>query len=353
MTLQTGREQKTRHVSFADVVRSSVDTEVERFCSSETQQVSSKLLTDSDAMTVVKHVEPVHDMSMLHRQVERDCSSEPQLEAVRMSSHRQVEQVDSLDAHGESSCMVAEMADLDADDTLVVQSFLDACTLEQDDVFVILQTDGELQADAVQDTSVDSAVTEVERQCSSETQQLSSEFVQREVEPACYLGTQTDLIDMESFVFDCTDAELSVMQSYLDMLNSEHVDVSSLDGQEMHVADTPCQSEMPIARDIYVDACSVELAGSASVASAFGGLMYEMLISRSDIAAAVGAFVVDVVSRLVTDAGIVHGGAMQVLCRHLHEVCDPSSSVWTYTGLLLSCQGQTDAHDHRQPVGVG
>ena len=32
-TLQTSREQKTRHVSFADAVQSSVDTEVERFCS--------------------------------------------------------------------------------------------------------------------------------------------------------------------------------------------------------------------------------------------------------------------------------------------------------------------------------
>lgn len=70
---------------------------------------------ETDAMTVVEHVELVHDTSMLHRQVEQDCSSDPQLEAVLTSSHRHVEQVDSLVAHGESSCMVAEMADLDAE----------------------------------------------------------------------------------------------------------------------------------------------------------------------------------------------------------------------------------------------
>ena len=126
-------------------------------------------------------------------------------------------------------------------------------------------------------------------------------------------------------------------------------------------ADTPYQPEMPIARDIYVDACSVQLAGSASVASAFGGLMYEMLISRPDIAAAVGAFAVSVISLLVADTGIVHGGAMQVLCSYLQDVCGTSGSVWTYTGAeslanssaSLPHRGQPDAHDHRQPVGVG
>lgn len=48
----------------------------------------------------------------------------------------------------------------------------------------------------------------------------------------------------------------------------------------MHGVDMPRQLEMPIARDIRVDACSVWLASLASVVSAFGGLMYEMLISR-------------------------------------------------------------------------
>ena len=128
--------------------------------------------------------------------------------------------------------------------------------------------------------------------------------------------------------------------------------MSFVDTQEMHGVDMPSQPEMPIARDIYVDACSIQLAGSASVASAFGGLMYEMLISRPEIAVAVGAFAVSVVSLSVTDSGIVHGGAMQVLCTYLQDVCGTSGStsggVWTYTGA-----GQPDAHGHRPSVGIG
>ncbi|MCO5591187.1 hypothetical protein L7F22_045168, partial [Adiantum nelumboides] len=70
-------------------------------------------------------------------QVKWDCSSEPQLEAVRTSSHRHEEQVDSLDAHGESSCMMANMADLEADDALVEQSFLDAFASEQSSELIV------------------------------------------------------------------------------------------------------------------------------------------------------------------------------------------------------------------------
>ncbi|MCO5558783.1 hypothetical protein L7F22_012370 [Adiantum nelumboides] len=77
---------------------------------------------------------------MLHRQVEWDCSSEPQLEAVRTSSHRPGEQVDSLNAHDESSCMVVEMADLEIDDALVVQSFLHAFTSEQSSELVVQES---------------------------------------------------------------------------------------------------------------------------------------------------------------------------------------------------------------------
>ncbi|MCO5589058.1 hypothetical protein L7F22_043023 [Adiantum nelumboides] len=106
-----------------------------------------------------------------------------------------------------------------------------------------------------------------------------------------------------------------VIQAFLDMLDREHVDASSLDGQEMHVADTPCQSKMPIARDIYVDACFVELARSGSIVSAFGGLMYEMLISRPDIAAAVGAFPAGLISHSMIDHGIRHGGVLHVTFR--------------------------------------
>ncbi|MCO5593055.1 hypothetical protein L7F22_047060 [Adiantum nelumboides] len=205
-----------------------------------------------DALKAEHSSEPVHDTSMLHRQVEWDCSSEPQLEAVRRSSHRHRDQVDSLDAHGESSCMVAEMADLETNDALVVQSFLDACMSEQSSELVVQES--------MSDRDVERSCTRDAHQCKASTRQMAM-----------------------------TDD--SIIQTFLDMLDREHVDASSLD----------------------------ELTRSASIASAFCGLMYEMLISTPDIAVAVGALAVGVVSQLVTDAGIGHGGAMQVLCRHLHE----------------------------------
>ena len=63
----------------------------------------------------------------------------------------------------------------------------------------------------------------------------------------------------------------------------------------------------------------------------------------------------------MTDAGIVHGGNMQVLCRYLQDVCGTSGSVWTYTGaepLTDSFAGllrrrPPDAHSSSQPVGIG
>ena len=88
--------------------------------------------------------------------------------------------------------------------------------------------------------------------------------------------------------------------------------------------------------------------------------MYEMLISRPYIAALVGAFIVSAISLLVTDVGIVHGEAMQVLCRYLQEVCPRSGSAGYTEAELLSTSfvglhhgGQSDAHYFRQPVGIG
>ncbi|MCO5595659.1 hypothetical protein L7F22_049704 [Adiantum nelumboides] len=112
--------------------------------------------------------------------------------------------------------MVAEMADLEADDALVGQSFLDACTFEQSSELVVQES--------MPDRHVEWSCSRDAQQCESSTRQMA-----------------------------VTDD--SVIQTFLDMLDKEHVDASSLDGQEMHVANTPCQSEMP-----SVDACSVELA---------------------------------------------------------------------------------------------
>ena len=89
------------------------------------------------------------------------------------------------------------------------------------------------------------------------------------------------------------------------------------------------------------------LAEIARVSTSFGVLMYEMLISRPDIAAAVGAFAAGLIGRSVADSSSEHWRDLQ----DLQGMCVTSTShlcVWIYTGA-----GQPDAHDRRQPVGVG
>ncbi|MCO5566521.1 hypothetical protein L7F22_020198 [Adiantum nelumboides] len=54
------------------------------------------------------------------------------------------------------------------------------------------------------------------------------------------------------------------------------------------------------------------LAHIVNVSSAFGSLMFDLLVSRPDLAYGVGAFAVGVVSRAMTDTGIVHSGAFAV-----------------------------------------
>ena len=56
----------------------------------------------------------------------------------------------------------------------------------------------------------------------------------------------------------------------------------------------PSQLDMPIARDIHVDAHSIQLVGLASVVSTFGTLINEMLILRLDRVVAVGAFAINI-----------------------------------------------------------
>ena len=88
---------------------------------------------------------------------------------------------------------------------------------------------------------------------------------------------------------------------------------------------------MPFARDVTVNAFSIQLPSAATVASAFGGLIYEILILRQELAAAITVFMVSLVSRLVTDTSTVHQGDLQVLCRYLQEVCSNlSGGVWRY-----------------------
>ena len=95
----------------------------------------------------------------------------------------------------------------------------------------------------------------------------------------------------------------------------------------------------------------VSLAEIATVASAFGILMCDLLVSRPDLAAAVGAFAVGVVSRLVTDIGIEHGGAMQVITGYLQDV-RACSSRDTHVWLLLE-RIQMHAYSLTESVGIG
>ena len=78
--------------------------------------------------------------------------------------------------------------------------------------------------------------------------------------------------------------------------------VSFVDSQEIQEVELTSQLEMLYARDVIVDAFSVQVESVAFVALAFGGLIYKMLISRPKLAAATTVFVVSLVSFAVTDA---------------------------------------------------
>ena len=79
----------------------------------------------------------------------------------------------------------------------------------------------------------------------------------------------------------------------------------------------------------------VRLAEIAHVSSAFGSLMYDLLVSRPDIAAAVGSFAVGVVSRLMTNIGIEHMGALQVVTRYLQQMHVRSDSISAHVAYTL------------------
>ncbi|MCO5597462.1 hypothetical protein L7F22_051540 [Adiantum nelumboides] len=87
--------------------------------------------------------------------------------------------------------------------------------------------------------------------------------------------------------------------------------------------------DMPLPTDVHIvmhsqvvldeDACGTEvvdkdrLAHIVHVLSAFKSLMSNLLVSRPDLGYAVGAFAVGVVNCPMTDTGIVHCGAMQIV----------------------------------------
>ena len=191
---------------------------------------------------------------------------------------------------------------------VTIQPEIDALFFDASDSF---EVDSDL--DAVHDLfAVELAVAEVERLCSSESQQWE---------------------------IDCSGAALSVLQSFSEMPLPDDADMV------MHGQVVP--------EDAYGTevADRDRLAEIVQVSSAFGSLMSDLLVSRPDLAYAVGAFAVGVVSRSVADTGIVHCGALQVLTRYLHEVHVCSSSVahseWSLEHI------QVHARTWSEPVGVG
>ena len=67
---------------------------------------------------------------------------------------------------------------------------------------------------------------------------------------------------------------------------------------------------MPFARDVTVDACFVQLASAATVASTFGGLVYKMLILRPYLVVAISVFVISLVRRSMNKTGTMHHGSL-------------------------------------------
>ena len=103
----------------------------------------------------------------------------------------------------------------------------------------------------------------------------------------------------------------------------------------------------------------VQLAGLARVASAFGVLIYEMLLSRTDTVAAERSSVAGLTGRSVADSDREHQGVLRVVEHYLQQVCSGCGGIphteaellETSAGLLQ--RGATDAYLLRQPVGVG
>ncbi|KAH6555262.1 hypothetical protein KP509_1Z269400 [Ceratopteris richardii] len=138
---------------------------------------------------------------------------------------------------------------------------------------------------------------------------------------------------------DLDAEESAVMQSFLDSLMPDvDIDMSGHVGLDDGALDALDRGMADMLR----------LARIAHVSSAFGSLMYELLCSRPDIAVAIGAFALGVVSRSMIDTGIERVGALQELHEFLHQ-SDMSST------LIDMSLEQFEVHGYTlfEAVGVG
>ena len=119
--------------------------------------------------------------------------------------------------------------------------------------------------------------------------------------------------ESQQWEIDCNGVDLLIVQStsYMPLPS----DVDMLSGQ---VENTHTILVLHGPKDV-VDAYGAELADMvrlaeiAHVLSTFRSLMYDLLVLRFDIATAMGVFTVEVVSHAMTNIGIEHMGALQVI----------------------------------------
>ncbi|KAI5059472.1 hypothetical protein GOP47_0025791 [Adiantum capillus-veneris] len=81
--------------------------------------------------------------------------------------------------------------------------------------------------------------------------------------------------------------------------------------------------------------------------------MFDILVSRPDLAYAIGAFAVGVVNCAMTDTGIVHCGGMHVITRYVHQECHRGSSSSDMHVASTLERLQMHSHVWSEPVGIG
>ncbi|MCO5580600.1 hypothetical protein L7F22_034470 [Adiantum nelumboides] len=125
--------------------------------------------------------------------------------------------------------------------------------------------------------------------------------------------------------------EERILNSKVDMTLSDILGIAKREFHEEIINSFSAEMPLPVGADMVMhsqvvpdeDAFGTEVADSDKLAhivhvlSAFGSLMSDLLVSRPDLAYAIGAFAVGVVSRAMTDTGIMHSGALQVITRYL------------------------------------